>query len=167
MRWTMMILAATLAACGSDNTEPVVEAPVTVPETQESVTEAPGIDVPAAEAAPLTGTYCYFSDTATETEGMIVTLNENGTAEGRHFGTIHDEASAYYASFEVTLSNGQPTVADVFSFDAVVEVDGDTQEGSVDWVIRQDSANELGNDKPLATADCDGLEDRIWPPVEE
>lgn len=161
MRWTVLMAgAALLAACGADegtetleiDTPPSAEAPETLP---------------VIEAEMLTGTHCYFSQTETETEGLTVTFDANGTATGRHFGTIHDEASAYFAAFDVTLTEGEVGEADTVSFDAVIEVDGDTQFETSDWVITEASANMVGVEEALLPTECDGLMDRIWPPISE
>lgn len=166
MRFTILLAASAMAtvltACGGN--------PPENPEV-DIVAEAPTPEVPleavVVEAPAMVGQFCYFSDTETETEGLDVTLTETGEATGRHFGSIHNEAAAYYTAFDIALSNGEVGEAQTVNFDAVIEVDGDTHRENIDWVITAQSASEVGVEKIMSSVRCNGLMDRVWPPMVE
>lgn len=122
---------------------------------------------PPVAATPLSaGTHCYFREDESTTEGLEITLTEDGAMTGYNYGNIHQEEQAYYASFTIDLTDGVAGADNLVTFDSVTEVDGDTQTGPMAWIITEDSAAPEGFlDKPMQTADCDGLEDRIFPPL--
>lgn len=165
MRWTPLFAAAALAACGqSETATPELELETPPPVAEDASTAE---DAMIVEEAYLDGTHCYFNQNETVTEGLTVTFNTDGSAAGRHFGTIHDEASAYYTAFDVALSEGEVGEASTVNFSAVIEVDGDTQFENTDWVITEASASEVGVEKTLNPTECDGLIERVWPPIAE
>jgi len=165
MRIPVLIAAVLLAGCGGQEPATDEAAAPSAEETtaQETVAETPPVTV---EEAYLTGQHCYFSQTDTETEGLDVMFLEDGSASGVHFGTVHDEANAYFATWETTLSGGEVGEASTVYFSAVTEVDGDTQTAETEWVITDASASEVGVEKSLPPAECEGLVERVWPPIE-
>ena len=168
MRTYLLITAAlALTACGGGKDDASSEAG-----------DAPGAAPASVEAAPATpeaappnpldaGTYCYFRDDENVTEALEITVADNGLVSGENYGNIHQEAAAYYASFSTELSNGVQGAGDEIMFDHVTEVDGDTQSGKVMWRLTPETAAPDGLDTLLEEAECEGLADRVFPPMEE
>ena len=161
----LAVASLALVACGNsddtDNTTP--EAPgetsgeTSTPETAE-----------AAPPNPLAaGQYCYFRDDENVTEGLEITVGDNGIVSGSNYGSIHQEAAGYFASFDTQLTNGVQGEGDEVTFDHVTEVDGDTQSGRVMWTLTPDVAAPDGLDTQLTAAECDGLLERIFPVIDE
>lgn len=168
MRTFLLITAAlALTACGNGKDEASSEgADATAAGTASTETVSP-----TAEAAPPNpldaGMYCYFRDDENVTEALEITVADNGLVSGENYGNIHQEAAAYYASFSTELSNGVQGAGDEVMFDHVTEVDGDTQSGKVMWRLTPENAAPDGLDTLLGEADCDGLMDRVFPPMDE
>ncbi|MEM5516055.1 hypothetical protein WNY37_03770 [Henriciella sp. AS95] len=166
MRIMVLTLAAlALVACGKSETpdDPAADT--------ETATTAEASDVATQETAapnPLdAGQYCYFRDDVNVTEGLEVTVADNGIVTGTNFGQIHQEAAGYFASFDTQLTNGVQGEGDEVTFDHVTKVDGDTQTGRVMWTLTPDVAAPDGLETKLTAADCDGLMDRIFPVIDE
>ena len=157
--------AGLLAGCGAqepasnENAAPIVEETV----VEETVEDIPPLVV---EEVYLTGQHCYFGKTDTETEGLDVMFLEDGSATGRHFGTVHDEANSYFASWETVLSGGEVGEASTVYFKAETEVDGYTETAETEWIVTDASASEVGVEKFLAPTECEGLQESVWPPIE-
>ena len=177
MRFIILTTAMALrAACNPSapaNDDPA-DAPVPPtenPQAEASPTpdaaEATADDPATAAADPLpAGQYCYYRDSADTTEAMEIEVTEEGDVSGTNYGNIHQEEAAYYASFWIELTNGGFGENGLYTFDSVTEVDGDTQVGTMTWSITPETAAPDGfMDKPLQAADCEGLEERIFPPM--
>lgn len=167
MNWKLAALALALSACGAPETDTAPAAPAPAEPLSQLPPEAPVAEPEIAYILP--GRYCYFRAAESSTEGLDLTISDGGAMAGEHFGSIHDEASAYYAAFVTELTGGETGPEGRVTFQSVTEVDGDTQYGEEMWVItpelaRLDAANV--ND-PLLLTDCAGLRERVWPPVEE
>lgn len=166
MKYYVIAGLLALASCGGP------DAPDGDTETDTaSAPEAPAPSEPV-KAEPQTdpldaGVYCYFRDDENVTEGLEITVTDDGGVSGENYGTIHQEAAGYYASFTTTLTEGQTGETADVTFETVTEVDGDTQMGSAIWELTPEAAAPDGLDTLLASADCDGLQDRVFPPVEE
>jgi len=161
MRIALIIAVGTLSACGAQ--PPTSEDSTASEITETIVSEA----MPPVQETYLDGQHCYFSKTDTETEALDVTFYADGSATGNHFGTVHDEANAYYTSWETALNDGEVGEASGVNFNAVTEIEGDTQTNNTDWIITDSSASEVGVEKSMTSVPCEGLVDRVWPPVEE
>lgn len=177
MRFTTLTAAiAMMAACSpsapagdgsADAPVPPAESPQAeagaTPDTPEAAADEPA----TAAADPLAaGQYCYYRDSADTTEAMEIEVTEEGDVSGTNYGNIHQEEAAYYASFWIELTNGGFGENGLYTFDSVTEVDGDTQVGTMTWSITPETAAPDGfMDKPLQAADCEGLEERIFPPM--
>ncbi|MEQ8557662.1 MAG: hypothetical protein RIB03_05040 [Henriciella sp.] len=166
---TFLAASAILAACGgADDTPSDIAAPAP-PATETGQTPpssaASGGDRAASATLDLpVGTHCYFRDDASTTEGLEVTVSEAGDFSGSNYGLIHQEEEAYYASFDITLTNGRTGESGLVTFDSVTEVDGDTQTGTMTWEITSQGAAPDGFlEEPMQPADCDGLADRVFP----
>ncbi len=170
MRIAIICAAFALAACGGaeDETLPEPDATAERSETPEIIENAEEVPVEPEAVAPeltkLSGKNCYFSQTEQVTEALEVTFAEDGGIAGFHYGTIHDDANAYYAAFDVDLSNGQAMPDGSVQFDSVIEVDGDTQTETAVWTFTEELATTSVNQ--LSAADCEGLMDRVRPPIE-
>ena len=170
MRVSILIAALALASCsgGADETteaqpETGAEAPAETPaETPPAETSEP--EMPEAEPVKLTGKFCYFSKTETETEAMEVTFPEAGDITGIHYGVVHDEANAYFTAFDIDMTAGQYTSSGAVSFDTVYEVDGFTDSEKATWTFSEQTATS--EVKTLTTAACEGLVERVHPPIE-
>ena len=157
-----------LAACGGGDKDeaPTPDAPpaetgsaVTVPAEQQPL---PEIVSPLADAAPLTpGVYCYYRNDENVTEGVSITVSEDGGVSGSNFGIIHQRAADYFAAFSTELSNGNTGESAAVTFDTVTKVDGDTQTSNAVWYLGSEGAVPDGLDIMLKPADCDGLEERV------
>lgn len=157
----IFLSAIMLAACG-DRDETVPADPPPVPPEAGEAAEAGG----AAGTALAPGTYCYFREDADTTEALEILVTEAGEISGTNYGSIHQEEQAYYASFEIELTSGVAGADGDITFDSVTQVDGDTQTGPMTWSIAPDAAAPDGFvDKPLQPAECDGLEDLVFPPM--
>ncbi len=167
MRYLVIAGALALASCGGPDTpEGDTETDTAAPAVQGETTETTAAVEP--ETDPLSpGTYCYYRDDENVTEGLQVMVTDTGTVSGENYGTIHQEAAGYFASFTTTLTEGQTGDNADVTFDTVTEVDGDTQMGSAIWELTPDTAAPDGLETLLASAPCDGLADRVFPPVEE
>ncbi len=155
-----IFFGAMLAAC-----QPASDAPSQpTPSPAPSGTPEPK---PAAAAQSMSsGKYCYFAKNETSTEGFQLTITEAETASAQYFGTIHNDASAYYAAFETQLSNGKLDAKGKATFSSVTEVDGDTQTGQETWVFTPDQAHSNDGRVKLSKAPCATLLDSVWPQVE-
>ena len=171
MRWmTGLVALAVVSACGGG------EAP-----TSPDEADAPAPPAPLTEAAPpapvapdepipplAAGDFCYFHQDEAVTEALELTVTDAATASGSHFGVVHDEANSYFTAFDTELTNGVFGGDGTATFDAVTEVDGDTQTGEEQWTLTPETATRTGLDAPLLTeAPCDGLVDRVFPPMVE
>lgn len=177
MRFTILTAAiALLAACSpsqptDDGSADAPVAPAGTADVEADATPGatePAVDEPVATLAePLpAGQYCYYRDSAETTEALEIEVSEEGDVSGTNYGNIHQEEAAYYASFWIELTDGGFGEDGLYTFDSVTEVDGDTQVGTMTWSITPDTAAPEGfMDKPLQSADCEGLEDRIFPPM--
>lgn len=126
----------------------------------------PNEPVDAAQLAA--GRYCYLLESETSTEGLEIDVSASGVYSGRHYGTVHDEASSYFTAFETTLSHGEAMEDMRVGFQTLTKVDGDTQTGDDTWVIRMDEAH-LGAfpDAVMVAVACDMVAATVWPPIEE
>jgi len=115
----------------------------------------------AFAAAAQAETRCYISLGAATSEGARITTTPDGTLWGRHFGIIHVEASAYYASFDIWLIEGRRAGDGTVRFDTITEVDGDTQYGPDTWRIGPAGAAPQVSPFTLEPTDCEGLGDRV------
>ena len=162
-----------LAACGgggepTDETDAVEtvepEAPV-----EETVELAEDIG-PAPEEEPAmleAGSYCYFHQDEVATEGVEIEVTEDGGISGAHYGTVHDAENAYYTAFETMLNAGTLDEDGNITFETITQVDGDTQSGEQTWSITPTLASLVDFEPAFPATECEGLTDRIWPPVEE
>lgn len=168
MRLTILAAALVLSACGGSGT----------PEADDSVAadrgvSELGVDAASADANEATdallGTICYRYEDDAVTEGLEIEVAESGSVTGYHFGTIHDEAAAYFAAFETELSEGQFGDTDEVTFQTYTEVDGDTQTGEETWTITADGARitAFEDGGTLTPFSCEELLFSIWPPIEE
>ncbi|MGB3626626.1 MAG: hypothetical protein WA989_12405 [Henriciella sp.] len=168
-RLLFMASAVALAACGGgapDGEEAGnADAPASNPATDFTAEDT--APEPAAPNPLDAGTYCYYRDDENVTEALEIEVAANGMLSGENYGSIHQEAAAYYASFTTELSNGLQGPGDEVMFDQVTEVDGDTQRGKVMWRLTPQSAAPDGLETLLNEADCDGLKDRVFPPIDE
>ena len=147
-------LAALLGACNAQQDQTVIARADTATEIQPGSTRLPA------------GTHCYFRDDESTTEALEITVTGAGAISGANYGIIHQEEEAYYASFTIELTEGEAGADGLVTFDSVTEVDGDTQTGPMVWTLSPDAAAPEGFlDQPLQPADCEGLEDRIFPPM--
>ena len=176
MRFSILMAALVLAGCSGETEEATtppseaMSAPAEAPPAETTEVDAPDVlenvdaETPNQEPVILSGKHCYFSQTEQETEALEVEFAESGKITGYHYGAIHDAANAYYAAFDIDLSNGQLADDGGVTFDSVIEVDGDTQSETVAWVLTEEAAsNEF---KTLAAAACEGLMERVRPPIE-
>lgn len=168
---TLAAAAVMLAACG-DSDEPAPDIAAGTPPAEMSTPTGPDTNGMARAEPPLNaslgpGTYCYFRDDADVTEGLEITVPEDGAITGQNYGTIHQEAEGYYTSFSVTMTAGTSAEDGTLTFDTVTEVDGDTQTGQATWSVTPDSAAPDGLETSLGSAPCDTLEMRVFPPIEE
>lgn len=159
-----------LAACGgsevAEEAETVpADAPVAVEEVEIDVNEPVPAPVETAELMP--GNYCYFHEDEVATEAVEIEVAEDGRISGVHYGTVHDEENAYFTAFDTTLSAGEMDEDGNVNFQTVTEVDGDRQEGEQAWSITPDGATLVGFEPVIGIAECDGIVDRVWPPIEE
>ena len=170
MRLAIVTAAAlTLAACGNGDKADDNVSESAPPQTEVASDSSPAPAEPeAAPAEPLdAGQYCFFRDDENVTEGMELTVGDNGIITGRNYGHIHQEAAAYYASFQTELSNGVQGTGNNVNFEYVTEVDGDTQSGSVVWAVTPERAAPDGLQTFLAATECDGLMDRVFPVISD
>lgn len=162
---TVTLLA--LAGCGGEDKASGPDASAADAGSSSSAEESATV----AEAPPPNpldaGTYCYFRDDENVTEALEIVVADNGLLSGENYGNIHQEAAGYYASFTTELSNGVQGPGNDVTFDHVTEVDGDTQRGKVMWQLTTDSAAPDGLETLLEQTDCDGLQDKVFPPVDE
>ena len=93
-----------------------------------------------------------------------MTFPESGEVSGFHYGTIHDEEAAYFAAFDITLSSAVAGPDNSYTFDSLIEVDGDTQTEQVTWTLTETKASTRLTE--LDAAECDGLMNRVHPPIE-
>ena len=151
--------AAALAACSGSDT----------PAQDNSASTPPGTTGAATPASSLpAGTHCYFRDSEDVTEGLEVTVTEAGDLSASNYGTIHQDDEGYYTSFDIQLTSGMMGEDGLITFDAVTQVDGDTQTGPMTWSITPEAAAPDGYlDAPMEAADCEGLEIRVFPPPGE
>lgn len=168
MRLTILAAGLFLAACSSPSGEPDGTGSDTAEEA--AITAEPAA-APATKPKVATleaGRYCYLIESDTSTEGLEIEVSPSGVYSGRHFGTVHDEAAAYYTAFETALSHGAAKEEMRVDFQTYTEVDGDTQTGEDSWVIRTDSAHLVAfPDAVMASAPCETLAATVWPPIEE
>ena len=155
-----IILSACQAA--EDKTPAPTPTPLITP--TETPTPAPTTTSAAASLEP--GKYCYFLKNETSTEGLQLTILENGSASAQYFGTIHNDASAYYAAFETQLSNASLDNTGKATFSAITEVDGDTQHNQETWQFSKETATSVDHNFSLTTSPCATLMDKVWPQVE-
>ncbi len=162
-----------LAACGSggEATDDVETVETVKPEApvEETVELAEDIG-PAPEEEPAmleAGSYCYFHEDEVATEGVEIEVTEEGGISGTHYGTVHDEENAYYTAFETMLNSGTLDEDGNITFETITQVDGDTQSGEQTWSITPTLASMVDFEPAFPATECEGLVDRIWPPVEE
>lgn len=170
MRCILIASALALSACGGGNGEDPQTAPEPAPEqvaagsdtAPASTDPLPEVSSPLADADPLTpGTYCFYRNDENVTEGLDVTVTEEGAISGRNFGIIHQHAASYYASFTTELSNGALGDTSAVTFDTQTEVDGDSQASSAIWYLSDQGAVPDGLDITLQPAACEGLEEKV------
>ena len=171
MRWmTGLVALAVVSACGGG------EAPTSPDEAGAPAPPAPLIEAaPPAPVAPddpipplAAGSFCYFHQDEAVTEALELTVTDAAMASGDHFGVVHDEANSYFAAFDTELTNGRFGGDGTATFDAVTEVDGDTQTSEEQWTLTPETATRTGLDAPVLTeAPCEGLVDRVFPPMVE
>ena len=162
-----------LAACGGGGGETIddVDTVETVaPEAPVEETVELAEDVGQAMDEPATlvaGNYCYFHADGVTTEAVEIEVAEDGTYSGSHYGEVHDQENAYYVAFDTALNGGVLDEDGNVTFDTVTEVDGDTQAGEQTWSITPTSASMVDFEPAFPAAECEGLMDRIWPPIED
>lgn len=170
MRWMtgLMALAVVSACGGAEEAAPPAEADAPAPPAEaEAAPPAPvAPDEPIPPLAP--GSFCYFHQDEAVTEALELTVTDAAIASGSHFGVVHDEANSYFTAFDTELTNGVFGGDGTATFDAVTEVDGDTQISEELWALTPETATRPGLDAPLLTeAPCEGLVDRVFPPMVE
>ena len=168
MRLTLIAAGLVLAACGAPS-DGVANTDAEPPQELTLAPEPEPQQVAAPEIAMLeAGRYCYLMESETSTEGLELDVSPSGVYSGRHYGTVHDEAAAYYTAFETTLSHGEAMPGMEVNFQTYTEVDGDTQSGAETWVIMADSAHRAAfPEAALGEAACDHVSNTVWPPIEE
>lgn len=168
MRLTILAAALVLSACGGSGTPEADDAIAADPGASETAVDGAAADV-AEPTDVLLGTLCYRYEDDAVTEGLEIEVAESGAVTGYHFGTIHDEAAAYFAAFETELTGGQFGDTDEVTFQTYTEVDGDTQTGEETWTITTDGAKitAFEDGGTLTPFSCEELLFSIWPPIEE
>lgn len=163
-----IIISATAlfaVACSPNSDTDVAGDEVAAPPPAENETEETGEET-AAMPRLAVGQYCYFRDSADTTEALEIEVSGDGAVTGSNYGNIHQEDAGYFASFDIALTSGEIVEDGLITFDSVTEVDGDTQVGTMTWSITEDAASPEGfQGEPLTPASCDGLEDRVFPPM--
>lgn len=148
---------AALSACGGPPAETAPADPAPAPAVPSETSTDRALPLPA-------GQHCYFRDSTDVTEGLELTVTETGDISGSSYGSIHQEAEAYYASFDIELTSGSVSEDGLVTFESVTRVDGDTQIGTMSWSITPDAAAPEGFlDEPMQPAACEGLVERIFP----
>ena len=149
MRWMTGLMAlAVVSACGGAD-DPDRPAEADAPAPTDTITEAapPAPPAPDELIPPLVaGDFCYFHQDEAVTEALELTVTDVATASGSHFGVVHDEANSYFTAFETELTNGRFGGDGTATFDAVTEVDGDTQASEELWTLTPQTATRTGLD---------------------
>lgn len=160
MRSAALLTLCALAACSQEAGPPTQG--TTTPSPAQAEASPPPTSTPAPVAtnasAPLVGDLCWFNEDDVTTEGLVLSFDEEGGAQGQHYGVVHDAENAYFTAFTTTLVEGRRVEGDVWSFTARTEVDGDVQHAEDDWRVTADGAGlaafEHHHMRPVA---CDVL----------
>lgn len=173
MRLLVILAGLALAACSSETKDAAETPPDAIldPATVASdesppaeTSETDEMEKPVADPAKLTGKHCYFLKTETETQALEVTFPEAADITGTHYGVVHDEANAYFTAFDIKMTSGQYVPGGFVSFETIIEVDGDTQTEVATWTFTEEAAsNQFVS---LEAAECEGLIQRVHPPIE-
>ncbi|MCI4644633.1 MAG: hypothetical protein MRY64_07615 [Hyphomonadaceae bacterium] len=166
MRGVVIAGLLALAACGGSEVAEEIEADTPPVETAETLEETSPGPAPEEIALLAAGDYCYFHEDEIATEALEIHVAGDGSIAGSHYGEVHDEANAYFTSFDTALSNGQPGADGAIVFQTVTEVEGDTQTGDQIWTLTPEAASMADFDPVFTPAECDGLMNTIWPPIE-
>ncbi|MEL7296925.1 MAG: hypothetical protein AAGJ86_04635 [Pseudomonadota bacterium] len=159
--------ACALVACSSQDT------PAQQTATGDAQT-APDVRSPArtvTQPAALETSLCFLNQSATSTSGLKLNTARAGAPGGTYTGRIHNEKTGYWAGFTTILSNGIRGARNEVRFDAVTEVDGDTQETTQRWSFSLQAAEligEIGADGAplnrrikLQRSDCGDMEEAL------